>query len=367
MFHLGYNLYTHCKTRGEKEVYFALLGLPNGGKTTIKQVVGGREEPMTVPTIGVTKPIHIERGKMKITVFDLGGSTTGLWRKYYPTIHAVIWVCDAADASKLEESRRTLHEHLKEPRLAGKPILVFANKQDLPQALSEVDIATKLGLADVMTASHTVRKCIALPSQNGGKVDPALEEGMSWLVEQVSSDYANLKVRVDADTEQYEKEEAIERKAKEERIAKAKAERKKAKEAAARGEVVKKEKKETPTIMCTVTYEAQVGRFSISNGSLFQCSQAATRKSGAWGWKPVCDVCHQWLQDGKPSLSPGAASAPTEEEAPAPADEEEAPAPADEEAPAPSEEVPVQEQAVTVVEEQQEANAGGEGETQAEG
>ena len=112
-----------------------------------------------------------------------------------------------------------------------------------------------------------------------------------------SSDYANLKVRVDADTEQYEKEEAIERKAKEERIAKAKAERKKAKEAAARGEVVKKEKKETPTIKCTVTYEAQVGRFSIS---MAMRSQAATRKSGAWGWKPVCDV-YTNVQDGKPS------------------------------------------------------------------
>ena len=60
MFHLAYNLYYHCKHSGEQELNFAIVGLPNGGKTTIKKVMNGDNAPMVVPTIGATKPIEIK-------------------------------------------------------------------------------------------------------------------------------------------------------------------------------------------------------------------------------------------------------------------------------------------------------------------
>jgi|TARA_B110000208_G_C11338498_1_gene272790 hypothetical protein len=60
MFHLAYNLYYHCKHSGEQELNFAIVGLPNGGKTTIKKVMNGDNSPMVVPTIGATKPIELK-------------------------------------------------------------------------------------------------------------------------------------------------------------------------------------------------------------------------------------------------------------------------------------------------------------------
>ena len=60
MFHLAYNLYYHCKHAGEQELNFAIVGLPNGGKTTIKKVMNGDNTPMVVPTIGATKPIELK-------------------------------------------------------------------------------------------------------------------------------------------------------------------------------------------------------------------------------------------------------------------------------------------------------------------
>ena len=60
MFHLAYNLYYHCKHAGEQELNFAIVGLPNGGKTTIKKVMNGDNTPVVVPTIGATKPIELK-------------------------------------------------------------------------------------------------------------------------------------------------------------------------------------------------------------------------------------------------------------------------------------------------------------------
>ena len=84
MFHLCTNLYDHCKHAGEQELNFAIVGLPNGGKTTIKKVLNGDNAPMVVPTIGATKPIEIKEGKHLITIFDLGGNTQKLWHRKHP-------------------------------------------------------------------------------------------------------------------------------------------------------------------------------------------------------------------------------------------------------------------------------------------
>ncbi|XP_033992434.1 ADP-ribosylation factor-like protein 2 [Trematomus bernacchii] len=47
-----------------------------------------------------------------------------------------VWVVDSADRLRLEDCRKELSSLLLEERLAGATLLVFANKQDLPGALS---------------------------------------------------------------------------------------------------------------------------------------------------------------------------------------------------------------------------------------
>ena len=68
----------------------------------------------------------------------MGGQKTlrSYWRNYYEQTDALIWVVDTTDLHRLEDCRDELHNLLKEERLAGATLLIFANKQDLSGSLS---------------------------------------------------------------------------------------------------------------------------------------------------------------------------------------------------------------------------------------
>jgi len=56
-------------------------------------------------------------------------TTTQPQDKYYTESHAVIYVVDAANRSRWEESKRAFERMLGSPQLAGAPVLLMANKQ----------------------------------------------------------------------------------------------------------------------------------------------------------------------------------------------------------------------------------------------
>ena len=62
-------------------------------------------------------------------------SNFGLWCRY---------VVDSADPEALEQSRHELHELLSKPSLAGIPVLVLGNKNDLPGALKEMELIEQM-------------------------------------------------------------------------------------------------------------------------------------------------------------------------------------------------------------------------------
>ena len=62
------------------------------------------------------------------------------WRNYFETTDGLIWVVDSADKRRLEDCKQELHQLLQEERLLGATLLVFANKQDLPGALTSDEI-----------------------------------------------------------------------------------------------------------------------------------------------------------------------------------------------------------------------------------
>ena len=306
MFHLARNLYRYCKAQTERELSLVLIGLPNAGKSTIKQVLANNLTPLTVPTIGVTMPVKLKIGKYRITIYDLGGQVTDLWRQYYHEIHGAIWVVDAADIEQLAASKSALEKDVQHEMLKGKPILVMANKQDMPQALSESDIATKMGFTGVDSNSvfantdFSIKKCTALPSKRGDTADPALMEGVKWLVTRIGGMYDKINARVVKDVQQEKEKAAIEKKAREERVAKLKEERRKAKEAAEKngGNPIKaKAPKPQVSFPCTVTSNVKTELFCVDNGDgVFRCENPAVKKSGLWNWKPVCQQCEDYLK-----------------------------------------------------------------------
>jgi small GTP-binding protein len=91
----------------------------------------------TVPTIGVnTEDITIKN--VNIKVFDLAGQEKmrSVWKYYFSSIDGIIFVVDASgDQAKLTDARDELVSVLANEEAKRIPIMVFANKQDLPHAL----------------------------------------------------------------------------------------------------------------------------------------------------------------------------------------------------------------------------------------
>ena len=98
------------------------------------------------------------------------------WRCYFPNTSAIIYVIDSSDTDRLDTSRSELLTMLSEEELAGVPLLVFCNKQDVQGALPPETISEKLGLAGgEKERQWSVRGSCATKGEG-------LEEGLDWCV-----------------------------------------------------------------------------------------------------------------------------------------------------------------------------------------
>lgn len=94
-------------------------------------------------------------------MWDVGGqkSLRSYWRNYFECTDGLIWVVDSADKRRVEDCRDELHTLLREERLAGCTLLVFANKQDLPGALSSKeikDVSINLNFLNLLIVLHYI-------------------------------------------------------------------------------------------------------------------------------------------------------------------------------------------------------------------
>ena len=77
-----------------------------------------------------------------VQVWDVGGQEKlrPLWRSYTRRTDGLVFVVDAADPERLEEARLELHRVARSQDTQGVPILVLANKQDLPRAMTAFQV-----------------------------------------------------------------------------------------------------------------------------------------------------------------------------------------------------------------------------------
>ncbi|KAL7410243.1 P-loop containing nucleoside triphosphate hydrolase protein [Mrakia frigida] len=147
MYHLLTGLHAYL-TR--KETFSVIIiGLDNAGKTTMLEQIKHQYNPNT-PSPDVTKIAPtVGQGVGKISLpstilqfWDLGGQRDirSIWSKYYEECHAVVYVVDAADPARLEEGWEVFESVLSSPLTLNLPLLLCANKQDSPDALSATDI-----------------------------------------------------------------------------------------------------------------------------------------------------------------------------------------------------------------------------------
>ncbi|KIH58860.1 ADP-ribosylation factor family protein [Ancylostoma duodenale] len=144
--------------RFPSQVRILMVGLDAAGKTTILYKLKLGEIVTTIPTIGFNVET-VEYKNISFTVWDVGGQDKirPLWRHYFQNTQGLIFVVsiflifsscfvDSNDRERIEESREELHKMLNEDELRDATLLVFANKQDLPNAMSAAELTDKLGL-----------------------------------------------------------------------------------------------------------------------------------------------------------------------------------------------------------------------------
>ena len=55
-----------------------------------------------------------------------------IWEKYYAEAHGMVFVIDSADVGRMEEAKLAFDAVREHEELRGIPVLLLANKQDLP-------------------------------------------------------------------------------------------------------------------------------------------------------------------------------------------------------------------------------------------
>jgi len=162
-----------------EEVRVLMVGLDAAGKTTILYKMKLGEVVQTTPTIGFNVEI-VEYRNLKFNVWDVGGQDKirKLWRFYYENARGIIFVVDSNDRNRITHAQKELEALLTDAELKDAVLLVFANKQDLPEAMSTAQITEKLGLTNLHGRKWNVQGSSATSGEG-------LYEGFDWLASNI--------------------------------------------------------------------------------------------------------------------------------------------------------------------------------------
>lgn len=223
MFHLVSSLYTQYTKREQYNIL--ILGLDNAGKTTFlehlkllyssstdtssnkkesdaRSISDTLKSKRILPTVGQnTTTIKFESSieshlssqfkNINLKFWDLGGqkSLRNMWSRYYNSCHGIIFIIDSTDTERFQECYETLKEiahdeswknleNGDENEILNIPILMLANKQDLPEAVDLVSLKTGVFIQLVSELEATDSKLLPVSVlQNEG-----LKESLEWLV-----------------------------------------------------------------------------------------------------------------------------------------------------------------------------------------
>ena len=93
----------------------------------------------------------------------------------YPAL-AKIYVVDGVDRQRMEESGIELAALMEDERVAGLPLLLYVNKQDLFNCASGQEVA------DVLNLHITCRDRPCLPQECSAQLVDGVADGIAWLV-----------------------------------------------------------------------------------------------------------------------------------------------------------------------------------------
>ena len=165
----------NCFRSRSKEAKVVLLGLDNGGKTTILNTLSSGHGSEICPTHGFNVQ-SLRKGELTMRVHDIGGQKSAwrLWPTFLVDVDVVIFVVDSSDRSRLHDVAAALKLLLSNGDLAGIPMLLWANKQDLLNSMTTAEVVQSLDLQLIKDRSFQVIGC-STRTQKG------LSEGIDWI------------------------------------------------------------------------------------------------------------------------------------------------------------------------------------------
>jgi GTP-binding protein SAR1 len=160
-----------------KTARILFLGLDNAGKTTLLHMLTKNKLVQHTPTRNPTSE-EMVMGGVTFRAIDLGGHKAArkIWKDYFTAIDGIVFLVDASDSSRFEESKAELDALLLDDDLGGVPILVLGNKIDADTAVSEGLLRTLFGLVDTGASQRPIEvfMCSVVLRQGFG-------DGLRWL------------------------------------------------------------------------------------------------------------------------------------------------------------------------------------------
>ncbi|XP_073919577.1 ADP-ribosylation factor-like protein 13A [Castor canadensis] len=197
MFRLLTSCWSRIKTTEAKQrnVTVIIVGLDNSGKSTLVEAF---QKLFPSKTQNDMKPTMttLLLDEYEVSIYDLTGDLKGRekWPNYYAQANGVVYVLDSSDFGRLQETRMVLTHLMLDKRVAGKPILLLANKQDKKDALLPCDIIEYLLLERLVNETKSmsrVEPCSIIKNLQRRNHHPIVA-GLHWLLAAIGDKYEEM-------------------------------------------------------------------------------------------------------------------------------------------------------------------------------
>jgi GTPase SAR1 family protein len=128
-----------------RETWCVTLGLDAAGNAMILSKLKVCQQLTTIPKIRFHVGM-IEYKRFKLNVWDLGGQECirALCGHYFYNQQGLVFVVDSNEIGRVDENRDELYKLLEEDELRDAILLIYANKQDLLNAIKPQELGNCL-------------------------------------------------------------------------------------------------------------------------------------------------------------------------------------------------------------------------------
>jgi len=171
----------------KEQTSILVVGLDAAGKTTLFYKLGLMDKIITtIPTFGFVIET-VDYKNFSFINWDLGGSDKWIrviWKHYFAMCSGIIFVVDSNDRDRIGhpdpgDATFELNYLMKDSDLQKCPILIFANKQDLPNALSCGEIYEKLKMETYWNRNWKIQPSSFAQGEG-------INSGLEWLQKQIN-------------------------------------------------------------------------------------------------------------------------------------------------------------------------------------